>query len=174
MDQQVVPRVAGDDEYYQEVEGEAETPTTESYHVYHGDTTDTTDIPTDTIDAYTETYTLDPTTVEIESDDADEVVELNVGGQRITTLLSTLTAVPNSILALMFTKTTKTDRTMLRDDHGAFVFDYNPVHFEYLLDQLRMIKRMPKKPAYEINIKGPVDSTPSNFSYMIKDLGLNR
>ena len=35
---------------------------------------------------------------------SDDIIELNVGGQSIRTFRSTLTAVPNSKLALLFTK----------------------------------------------------------------------
>ena len=149
--------------------------TEESYSTHSGDTTATTDILIETTDAYEEISEMDTTVaVEPEADDTDEVVELNVGGQRITTLRSTLTVVPNSKLALMFTKGAREERTVPTDSQGAVVFDYNPDHFSYLLDQLRTIKRMPRKPAYEIKITAPLDYSPSNFSYMIADLGLNR
>lgn len=171
MEPPVLPRVTGSNDYYQEIEETTE----ESYLTYPGDTTATTDILIETTDVYQETYEIESTVaVETEADDAEEVVELNVGGQRITTLRSTLTAVPNSKLALMFTKGAREERTVSTDSQGAFVFDYNPDHFSYLLDQLRTIKRMPRKPVYEINITAPVNNSPSNFSYMIADLGLNR
>ena len=35
---------------------------------------------------------------------SDDVIELNVGGQKMTTLRSTLTVIPNSKLARMFSK----------------------------------------------------------------------
>ncbi len=102
----------------------------------------------------------------------DDVIELNVSGQRIITLRSTLTAVPNSKLALMFTKDNKSVRQS-KDKLGTIFFDYNPVQFNYLLDQLRMIKRTPEIPAYELDIRAPNADIGSNFSYMISDLGLN-
>jgi hypothetical protein len=49
-----------------------------------------------------------------DGDDDDDIIELNVGGQRISTLRSTLTAVPNSKLALIFTKN-NTDIEQSRD-----------------------------------------------------------
>jgi Cu/Ag efflux protein CusF len=103
----------------------------------------------------------------------DDVIELDVSGQKITTLRSTLTAVPNSKLAMMFTKD-NTSLQQLRDKQGTVFFDYNPVQFNYLLDQLRMIKRTPEIPAYELDIRAPGADTRMNFSYMISDLGLNR
>ncbi len=107
------------------------------------------------------------------NDDDDDVIELNVSGQKISTFRSTLTAVPNSKLALMFTK----DNTSIgqsEDKQGAMFFDYNPVQFNYLLDQLRMIKRSPEIPAYELDIRAPNADIRMNFSYMTSDLGLNR
>ncbi len=103
----------------------------------------------------------------------DDVIELNVGGQRITTLRSTLTAVPNSKLALMFTNDKKII-SQSREKKSRVFFDYNPVHFNYLLDQLRTIKRTPEIPPYDINIQAPNADIKSNFSDMISDLGLNR
>jgi hypothetical protein len=104
----------------------------------------------------------------------DDIIELNVSGEKVITLRSTLTAVPNSKLALMFAK----DNTSIlkpRDQQKTIgFFDYNPVQFNYLLDQLRMIKRTPEIPAYEISFQAPNVDIPSNFSYMISDLGLNR
>ena len=105
--------------------------------------------------------------------DEDDVIELNVSGQKISTFRSTLTAVPNSKLALMFTKD-NTSTVLPRDKQGAVVFDYNPVQFNYLLDQLRMIKRSPEIPVYELELRAPRAVIHTNFSYMIADLGLNR
>ncbi|CAF4345771.1 unnamed protein product, partial [Adineta steineri] len=86
---------------------------------------------------------------------ADDIIELNVGGQKMTTYRSTLTAVPNSSLALLFTKDPK-DKTKLKRKHNKIkFFDYNPVQFAYLLDQLRSIKRTPKIPEHELNIVAP-------------------
>jgi hypothetical protein len=103
----------------------------------------------------------------------DDVIELNVSGQRIITLRSTLTAVPNSKLALMFTKNNTGARQSM-GKLGTIFFDYNPIQFNYLLDQLRMIKRTPEIPAYELDIRAPNADIRMNFSYMISDLGLNR
>jgi hypothetical protein len=158
LNQQVIARVVDSNSYDDEVTGVAETTVTENYLAYSKDTTST----------------VDASVVEQEADDVEEVVELNVGGQRITTFRSTLTAVPNSTLALMFTETTAKKRNLPIDKHGVIVFDYNPTQFNFLLDQLRMIGQMPPKPAYDINILVPLDRGPANFSHMIHKLGLIR
>jgi len=102
----------------------------------------------------------------------DDVIELNIGGQKMTTLRSTLTVVPNSKLAQMFKK--ENAKNLRIDKQGAAFFDYNPIHFTYLLDQLRAIKRMPKKPGYQIQFQAPYISSQMNFTHMLVDLGLTR
>ncbi|CAF1461929.1 unnamed protein product [Adineta steineri] len=101
----------------------------------------------------------------------DDVIELNVGGQRITTSRSTLTAVPKSKLALIFMKN-NTNAHKSRDNQGVIFFDYNPDQFNYLLDQLRAIKRKPQIAVYDILIEAPKIDTRLNFSLMLSDLGL--
>jgi hypothetical protein len=103
----------------------------------------------------------------------DDVIELNIGGQKITTLRSTLTIVPNSKLARMFSKD-NTEKNLSMDKQGAVFFDYNPMYFNYLLDQLRAIKRMPKKPGYQLQFQAPYVSSQLNFTHMLIDLGLTR
>lgn len=104
---------------------------------------------------------------------SDDVIELNVGGQKITTLRSTLTVVPNSKLAQMFSKD-QSEKNLFVDKQGAVFFDYNPAYFSYLLDQLRAIKRAPKKPSYQIQFQAPYISSQLNFTHMLADLGLTR
>jgi hypothetical protein len=104
---------------------------------------------------------------------SDDVIELNIGGQKMTTLRSTLTAVPKSKLALMFSK--YNSNTILPvDKQGVVFFDYNPIYFNYLLDQLRTIKRMPKTSGYQLQFSSPFISTQVNFTHMLTDLGLTR
>jgi hypothetical protein len=103
----------------------------------------------------------------------DDVIELNIGGQKMTTLRSTLTVVPNSKLARMFSKD-NSEKNLPMDKQGAVFFDYNPIYFNYLLDQLRAIKRMPKKPGYQLQFQAPYISSQVNFTHMLVDLGLTR
>ena len=104
----------------------------------------------------------------------DDVIELNIGGQKITTLRSTLTAIPSSKLALMFNNS-HAKHTLLIDKEGVVFFDYNPLYFTHLLDQLRTIKRMPKNFRYQMEISPPpYMNTRGNFTQMLMDLGLTR
>lgn len=105
---------------------------------------------------------------------SDDIIELNVGGKRITTLRSTLTAMPNSKLGLLFAKDNKSETKSKSRQNKVHFFDYNPVQFEYLLDQLRTIKRMPPAPTYELNFVAPLGDLRFNFSVMLNELGLNR
>jgi hypothetical protein len=105
---------------------------------------------------------------------SDDIIELNIGGQKMTTLRSTLTAIPNSKLALMFSKN-NTKNMLSTDKQGAIFFDYNPIYFNYLLDQLRTIKRMPRKFGYQLELSSPpFTNTQVNFTEMLTDLGLTR
>ncbi|CAF2054829.1 unnamed protein product [Rotaria magnacalcarata] len=102
----------------------------------------------------------------------DDIIELNVGGEKISTLRSTLTAVPKSKLAKMFMKNHES-KLNLRDNMDTVFFDYNPVQFKYLLDQLRTIKRNPEMPAYAVEFQAPNGDLKANFTAMLTDLGLN-
>ncbi len=101
---------------------------------------------------------------------SEDIIELNVGGQKIVTYRSTLRAVPNSKLAWMFPEDHK-DQTK---QHEPTFFDYNPVQFQYLLDQLRALKHLPHKPAYELKFEAPKADVHFNFSDMLLELGLHR
>lgn len=103
----------------------------------------------------------------------DDIIELNIGGQKITTLRSTLTVIPNSKLARMFTDRNM-EQKLLRDKEGAFFFDYNPMHFNFLIDQLRAIKEQPKRPGYQWEFRAPYVNSQMNFTRMLVDFGLTR
>ena len=104
---------------------------------------------------------------------SDDVIELNVGGQKMTTLRSTLTVVPESKLAQMFSKDYP-ESQLHRDKQGAVFFDYSPIYFNFLLDQLRAIKRLPQKPGYQLQFQAPYANSQMNFTHMLVDLGLTR
>ncbi|CAM9567079.1 unnamed protein product [Scytosiphon promiscuus] len=72
---------------------------------------------------------------------ADPVVELNVGGTRMTTLLSTLQACPDSALAARFdaAKWPATEKDV--DADGRRLMECSPSVFSKVLDVLRMRKR---------------------------------
>ena len=146
-------------------------------------TTDTTDHnedamienTTDTNDDNEEIYRSNNETGVSESDlSSDDIIDLDVGGQKITTRRSTLTAVPNSKLALMFAKDDNNQAEAKSEkDTEVYFLDYNPILFQYLLDQLRTIKRSPQAQAYELHFKAPDVDVPFDYSKMLYELGLN-
>lgn len=65
------------------------------------------------------------------------------------------------------------NKTKTKNVTNSYFFDYNPVQFEYLLNQLRTLKRMPEKAPYELVFQPPSVDVKFNFSDMLVDLGLN-
>lgn len=104
----------------------------------------------------------------------DDIIDINVGGQRMATLRSTLTAVPGSKLATMFAKDTKVKTVLKNTENTVYFFDYNPTHFAYLLDQLRTLKRISNFKPYDLAIQAPNVDVRFNFSIMLNELGLIR
>eukprot|EP00752_Nemacystus_decipiens_P018449 g16539.t1 len=72
----------------------------------------------------------------------DPVVELNVRGSRVTTLLSTLRACPDSALAARFDKSKWPATEGEVDDQGRRMIDCSPSVFSKVLDVLRVRKRV--------------------------------
>ncbi|CAF1151737.1 unnamed protein product [Adineta steineri] len=88
----------------------------------------------------------------------NDIISLNVGGERIVTLRKTLTSVPNSNLARLISSSKGTKYDQL----GQPFLDYNPKLFQHLLDQLRQGKNLEDN---DLNL-------PSNdaFQAMLSDL----
>ena len=99
----------------------------------------------------------------------DDIVSLNVGGQKFTTTRSTLCQVEGSLLSTMFSG--RWEDSLKRDQDGAVFFDFNPEHFNYILKYLRTKKiATPEKPA-ELP-KVPPDDL-KNFTALVEYLGLS-
>ena len=98
----------------------------------------------------------------------DDIVQLNVGGQKFTTTRFTLRQVNGSLLATMFSRNWK--HGLKRDQDGAVVLDFNPEHFGWILNYLRAMKiSTPEKlPDFR---KVPNDEI-KNFIILLKYLGL--
>ncbi len=99
----------------------------------------------------------------------DDIIRLNVGGQKFTTARSTLCQVEGSLLATMFSG--RWEDAVKRDEDGAVFFDFNPQYFSYILDYLRA-KRIatPEDPAPLPKV--PKDQEKS-FSNLVQYLGLS-
>jgi hypothetical protein len=65
----------------------------------------------------------------------DDIINLNVGGEKMTTKRSTLCQVEGSLLASMFSG--RWEDSLARDEDGRIFFDFNPQYFVYILDYLR-------------------------------------
>ena len=95
----------------------------------------------------------------------DDILELNIGGQKITTKRSTLCQVEGSFLASMFSG--RWENKLSRDKDGCIFFDFNPQHFLLILEFLRVKKfASPEKP------KVPEDQA-KNFYSLVGYLGLS-
>ena len=99
----------------------------------------------------------------------DDIISLNVGGQKFTTTRSTLCQVEGSLLSTMFSG--RWEDGLKRDQDGAVFFDFNPEYFNYILKYLRTKKILtPEKPA-ELP-KVPPDDL-KNFTALVEYLGLS-
>ena len=99
----------------------------------------------------------------------DDIINLNVGGEKITTKRSTLCQVQGSLLASMFSG--RWEKSLARDENGCIFFDFNPQYFVFILDYLRAKKiSTPENPA-------PLPKVPEeqvkNFNNLVEYLGLS-
>ena len=98
----------------------------------------------------------------------DDIIQLNVGGQKFTTTRFTLRQVNGSLLDTMFSRNRK--RGLKRDQDGAVVLDFNPEHFGWILNYLRAKKiSTPENPA--VFPKVPKDEM-KNFNILLEYLYL--
>jgi hypothetical protein len=99
----------------------------------------------------------------------NDIIELNVGGHKLTTKRSTLCQVEGSLLASMFSG--RWEDSLERDKDGAIFFDFNPQYFLVILECLRA-----KKIATREN-PAPLPKVPEdqekNFNNLLEYLGLS-
>ena len=100
----------------------------------------------------------------------NDIINLNVGGTKLTTLRSTLCQVEDSLLATMFSG--RWEDNIKRDQDGAVFFDFNPQHFILILDYLRVKKiATPQNPP-------PLPKVPEDqeecFNSLVQYLGLTK
>ena len=98
----------------------------------------------------------------------DDIISLNVGGQKFTTTRSTLCQVEGSLLSTMFSG--RWEDSLKRNQDGEVFFDFNPQYFGYILEYLRTKKiATPEKPA-KLPKVSPDDW--QNFTTLVEYLGL--
>lgn len=95
----------------------------------------------------------------------NDVINLNIGGKRMSTLRKTLTKVNGSLLALIFNG--EFSAVVQPNRNGYFFFDYNPISFSHLLDQLRNLETTEKP-----NFKAPSAELEDSFRKILIDFNL--
>jgi hypothetical protein len=99
----------------------------------------------------------------------NDIIELNVGGHKLTIKRSTLCQVEGSLLASMFSG--RWEDSLERDQDGVIFFDFNPQYFLVILDYLRAKKiATPENPATLPKV--PEDQA-KNFHNLLEYLGLS-
>ena len=121
------------------------------------------------IKAEIEAYKAEKERIEAVNVRDDDLINLNVGGTKLTTTRSTLCQVEDSLLAAMFSG--RWEDNIKRDQDGAVFFDFNPQHFVLVLDYLRVKKiKTPENPPPLPKV--PEDQEES-FSSLVQYLGLS-
>ena len=68
--------------------------------------------------------------------DETDVIHLNIGGEILATTRQTLMLLPKSLFSILFNG--RWEQRLHIDDDGNIFFDFNPIVFWYLLDQLQL------------------------------------
>ena len=98
----------------------------------------------------------------------NDIIELNVGGHKLTTKRSTLCQVEGSLLASMFSG--RWEDSLERDQDGAIFFDFNPQYFLVILEYLRAKKiATPENPA---PLPKVAEDQMKSFNNLLEYLGL--
>ena len=98
----------------------------------------------------------------------DDIIQLNVGGQKFTTTRFTLRQVNGSLLDTMFSR--NWTHGLKHDQDGAIVLDFNPEHFGWILNYLRA-KKIATPEKFPVFPKVPKDEV-NNFKILLKYLDL--
>ena len=99
----------------------------------------------------------------------NDIIHLNIGGEKFATERATLCQVKDSRLAKMFRGPPNDD--LKRDEDGAIFLDINPEHFRLILDYLRAKKiAQPGKP---IPLPKVAEDKLTNLNNVLQKLGLN-
>jgi hypothetical protein len=94
-----------------------------------------------------------------------DVIRLNVGGEIIMTTRQTLTRLPKSALTVMFND--RWEHKLPVDQDGNIFFDFNPILFRHLLDQLQTLDINEISPPSESSLIIP-------FKKMLRKLDLHQ
>ena len=99
----------------------------------------------------------------------DDIIHLNVGGQKFSTTRATLCQVEGSLFATMFNG--RWEDRVKRDKDGVVFFDFNLEYFGWILDYLRAKKiSSPENPAVLAEVP---KNQMKNFNSLLEYLGLS-
>ncbi|CAF1371235.1 unnamed protein product, partial [Didymodactylos carnosus] len=105
-----------------------------------------------------------------QNDNINDVIQLNVGGEKLCTLRSTLTLIPNSSLSTMFNG--QWDNKLPRDHDGLIFLDYDPLIFKLILNQLRELNGCLEN---ELKLKLPITlNDETAFKKLCRQLGIDK
>ncbi len=99
----------------------------------------------------------------------DDIINLNVGGTKMTTKRSTLCQVKGSLFSSMFSGRWET--SLARDEDGRIFFDFNPQYFVLILDYLR--GKAIATPENPVPLPKVPDDQVKSFNNLIEYLGLS-
>ena len=99
----------------------------------------------------------------------DDIIHLNVGGQKFSTTRATLCQVEGSLFATMFNG--RWEDRVKRDKDGVVFFDFNPEHFGWILDYLR-VKKISSPENSAVLAEVPKNQM-KNFNTLLDYLGLS-
>ncbi len=100
--------------------------------------------------------------------DHTDIFQLNVGGEIIMTTRQTLMKIPESTLSILFNG--QWEHRLPKDQNGNIFFDFNPILFRHLLDQLQIVETnnpIQLYPPFQPLLVAP-------FKKMIRKLGLQQ
>ncbi|XP_046851096.1 uncharacterized protein LOC124444516 isoform X1 [Xenia sp. Carnegie-2017] len=99
---------------------------------------------------------------------SDDVISLNIGGESMTCLRSTLCQIDGSLLASMFSG--RWEDRLTKDKDGNVFLDYDPECFKFILNYLRA-KKM-QSPERQAIIPSPPQEKNNDYWILINYLGL--
>ena len=100
---------------------------------------------------------------------SDDIIHLNVGGQKFSTTRATLCQIEGSLLATMFNG--RWEDRVKRDKDGVVFFDFDPEHFGWILDYLRA-KKISSSENPAVLAEVPKNQM-KNFNTLLDYLGLS-
>jgi hypothetical protein len=97
-----------------------------------------------------------------------DVIRLNVGGEILMTTRQTLTKIPKSTLSILFNG--RWEYKLQIDQDGNIFFDFNPIVFRHLLDQLQIIETNKSNNLYPPSQPSLIEP----FNKMLRKLGVQQ